>query len=198
MNKLIIASNNNGKVLEIKEMLKDKFEVVSLKDVGIDIDIEETGTTFLENALIKAKAIYDLTGEFVLADDSGLCVTELMDSPGVYSARFAGEKATTKENNALLLKKMKKIKNRSARFESCMVLYYGEDSYIDSTGTCQGVILEKEQKGEYGFGYDPLFYSFELEKPFSICTPQEKNAISHRGRALKQLVDKLNEINKIV
>ncbi len=189
MKKIIVASNNPGKIAEIKAILKDKFEIVSLKEANLEIDPEETGTTFFENALIKAKAVYELSGCYALSDDSGLCVEALNGAPGVYSARFSGEHSSDKDNNKLLLEKMAKIKDRSAKFVSSVVMYFGS-SYIEGCGETYGEILFEERGGN-GFGYDPLFYSKELNKTFAEASSNEKNAVSHRARALKDLVTKL-------
>ncbi len=183
-NKLAIATNNKHKLTEIKAILGDKFaEILSLGDLGIDIDIEETGTTFEENALIKARTIVALTGLPALADDSGLMVDCLDGQPGVYSARYSGESATDAENNALLLQNMADATNRNAHFVSTIALCYPDGTELISTGTVDGTILA-HGIGDSGFGYDPLFFSTELGKTFAQATANEKNSISHRGRAL--------------
>ena len=185
--KLVIASNNKNKIREIKEILGTFFEeIVTLKDLGIDVDVEETGTTFEENALIKAREICRLTGLPALADDSGLCVNALGGAPGVYSARYAGENHVDAENNALLLKNMADVTDRKAHFCTAIVLVYPDGSYRSVSGETYGEILHAPE-GSNGFGYDPLFYSYDLKKSFGLATAEEKNAVSHRGRALREL-----------
>ncbi len=188
---LVIASNNKNKVREIREILNGKFSAIySLSDLGIRCEAEESATTFLGNALIKARAVSSYTDKAVLADDSGLSVRALGGAPGVYSARFAGEKATDEENNALLLQKLSQKKDRSASFLSTVVLLYPNGDYLVGEGEVKGEILEKE-KGKGGFGYDPLFYSYELEKTFGEASEEEKNGVSHRARALENLLKQL-------
>lgn len=192
MNDVIIASNNKHKIKEIKDILGDCFDkVFSIKEFGIDIEIEETGKTFYENALIKAKAIRKFTDKIILADDSGLVVDSLNGEPGVYSARFAGENCDYKENNKLLLERMKGEKNRTAKFVCCMVLFFPNGKIISGIGETEGIILE-EEIGKNGFGYDPIFYSNDLKKSFGIASEEEKNKISHRGRALESIKTSLD------
>ena len=186
MEKLIVASNNKGKISEIKALLSDLFDVRSLSDEGIVSEPEETGATFEENAVIKAKAVYMLTGCMTLADDSGLIVDCLGGAPGVYSARYAGDKSTDKENNELLLRNMEGKTYRSARFESAVALYRSENDVIITRGVTEGKILTQES-GNGGFGYDPLF----LNKSFGDATAEEKNSVSHRARALRALAKRL-------
>lgn len=193
MKKIVIASNNEHKIIEIKQILQEfPFEIISMKEAGIDIDVEETGTTFMENAYIKAKAIYDLLRDdnyLVLSDDSGLEVDTLNGAPGVYSARFAGEHGNSKKNNEklLVLLQGKSKDERIARFVCAIVLIgLGKDA-IKVIGDVEGYITEKEY-GSDGFGYDPLFYVPQFNKTFAEISADEKNSISHRGRALKNLV----------
>lgn len=190
MQKLIIATGNAGKLKEFKDMLSGKFEVLGLKDIGYLPRCEENGKTFEENAFIKADEIYKITSENVLADDSGLCVFALNGAPGVYSARYAGEHATADECNALLLKNLNGITDRRAYFECCLAFIRSNGERISAFGRTDGEILLKPQ-GTDGFGYDPLFYSNDLKKSFGIASEQEKNAVSHRGRALRELVKKI-------
>lgn len=196
MRKLIIASNNKGKIKEIKDILKDfNFEVYSLKDKGIDIEVEETGKTFSENAYIKAKAIHDLNKECcVLADDSGLMVDYLNGEPGVYSARYSGEHGNDKKNNEKIIEKLNNVayEDRGAKFVCSLTLILENGETIESHGEVRGYILEKEQ-GEGGFGYDPLFYVNEFNKTFAEISMDEKAQISHRGRALQKLREKLSK-----
>lgn len=190
---LIIASNNKNKVREIKEILDNEFDnFYSLKDIGLDIDIEETGETFFENSLIKAKTIADITGKVCIADDSGLMVDVLGGKPGVYSARFAGEPCNDENNNKKLLELLKgySYEEKTAKFVSCIVLYFPNGEYITSTGEVKGHILT-EYHGNGGFGYDPLFFADELGKTFGEATSEEKNKISHRARALEDLKSKV-------
>lgn len=195
MKKLIVASNNQGKIKEIKEILKDfNLEVVSLKEANIEANIVEDGNTFIENAYKKAYEIYKLTGEMVLSDDSGLMVDALDGAPGVFSARFAGEHGNDKKNNEKLLKLLegKKEEQRTAKFVAAMVLIINKDKILKVQGECNGCIIE-EGKGHDGFGYDPLFYIPKLNKTFAEISSAEKNSISHRGKALSKLKDKLKE-----
>ena len=188
---LLIASNNKHKIKEIKEILQNKFEnIYSLQEMGIDVDVEETGLTFEENAIIKAREIAKISNMVTLADDSGLEVYALSNEPGVYSARYAGEPCCDYNNNELLLKNLASKKDRKARFVSVVALYYNENKIITATGFCEGEILQ-EYRGENGFGYDPLFYSYDLNATFAEAVAQEKNGISHRAKALKLLFEKI-------
>lgn len=197
MKKLIVASNNQHKIEEIKNILsKYNMEVVSLKEAGIDIDIEETGVTFEENVHIKAQAIKDITDDaMVLADDSGLMVDALGGEPGVYSARYSGEHGDAKANNRKLLSELKDVSRneRNARFVCAMELIVNEDTIINVIGEVHGYIID-EETGENGFGYDPLFYYPEFQKTFAQMSSEEKNSISHRGRALEKLEDKIKRL----
>ena len=188
MKKLVVASNNKGKIAEIKQILSD-YEVLSIKDCGIEIDVEENGVTFQENALIKAKALYELTKLPTIADDSGLVVEALDGAPGVYSARYAGDGHDDSANNQLLLKNLQDKSNRNAKFVSAIAYYDGEKT-VYGNGEVHGVIL-KELKGNGGFGYDPLFFCTEINKSFGEATAEEKNSVSHRYRALVDLREKL-------
>ena len=188
MNKLIIASNNMHKVEEIKAILEPYFkEILSLKKAGIEIDVEETGETFYDNALLKAKAVSQIANCVVLSDDSGLMVNALDGLPGVRSARFAGEPCNDLENNYKLLKLMDKISDRYCKFVSDVVLYYPDGKILNGHGECEGTLL-RYFDGNGGFGYDPLFYCTELKKSFSAASFKEKNKVSHRYRALMELI----------
>lgn len=189
MKKLVLASSNKDKLKEIRAILKDRFEVLSLTDCNIDTDIEETGTTFKENALIKAKAVYALTGLPVISDDSGLEVYSLGGEPGVYSARYAGNRHDDVKNNEKLLKNMNGFTDRDAAFVCCAAYFDGERTAV-AEGRTEGCILT-EQRGEGGFGYDPLFYSYELKKSFGEASFAEKNTVSHRARAFIALADEI-------
>lgn len=187
---LVLASSNAHKLKEIREILTD-FNVVSCKEAGFVGEIEETGKTFFENALIKAKTVSDSLGVIALGDDSGLSVKALGGAPGIYSARYAGD-GVDRHNCELLLKNMRGIKDRKAEFTCCMVLYFPNGKAISATGVSEGKILE-EFNGQNGFGYDPIFYSDELKKCFGVATAEEKNSVSHRFKALTKLKDELNK-----
>ncbi|WP_294406717.1 XTP/dITP diphosphatase [uncultured Clostridium sp.] len=202
MKKLILASNNNKKIKELKEILSDiQVKVRSLSDEGIHIDVVEDGTTFEENAKKKAKEIFEFLKEkgeedfIVLSDDSGLEVDYLNGEPGVYSARYAGEHGEDDKNNEKLLKNLKGIpkKERGAQFVCQIAMFDEEGKYYTVRGEVRGYILE-ELNGEGGFGYDPLFFYEPLDKTFAQLTSEEKNEVSHRGRALKELKGILSEI----
>lgn len=187
--KIVLASNNKNKLREIREILEPmSFEVLSLKDCDINIDIAETGTTFEENATIKAKAIYDMTKLPCIADDSGLEVAYLHREPGIYSSRYAGENASDHDRCNLILSKLENvpIELREARFV-CAMCYINADGEIKTVrGTVEGYI-GFEEKGENGFGYDPIF--MYGSKSFAELSADEKNSISHRSNALKKLVE---------
>lgn len=190
---LVIASNNQKKIREIKQIIGDKFtKIYSLKELGVEVDVEETGATFFENSLIKAKAITEITGKASLADDSGLVVDVLGGAPGVYSARFAGEPCNDENNNDKLLKLLEGVKyeDKTARFVSVVTLYYPNGEYVFSEGSVEGHVLS-ERRGDGGFGYDPLFYCDKLGKTFGEASQEEKNLVSHRANALSELRKKL-------
>ncbi len=186
--KIVVASGNLAKIREIQEILSD-FEISGYKQEGLDFEIEENGSTFYENALIKAKAVSDALGVPALADDSGLMVEALDGAPGIYSARYAGD-GIDKHNNELLLKNLQGKQNRNAKFVCCMVYYNPNGEIITGYGETHGKILDKEE-GENGFGYDPLFYSNDLKMSLGFADPTDKNKISHRFRALQELRGKL-------
>ena len=194
--KFLVASNNKGKIREFNAILSELgIECVSMADMGIDIEVEETGTTFLENAKIKAEEIYKIAKMPTVSDDSGLEVDYLNGEPGVYSARYSGEHGNDKENNLKLLKNLEGVpeEKRNGRFKSVVYLVLDENTHIWAEGTVEGIIMT-EEKGENGFGYDPLFYSPELKKSFAEAAPEEKNGISHRGNAIRDLKKKLEKI----
>ena len=188
---LVVASGNAHKIREISEIFTD-FEVVSQKQAGFDEDVEETGTTFMENAIIKARAASKALGIPTLADDSGLCVEALDGAPGVYSARYCGEHGKDKENRDLLLKNLDGVENRRAYFACALALVYPNGDVLTAEGRTYGNILLAEQ-GEGGFGYDCIFESEDLKKSFGIATAEEKNTVSHRFRALQSLLAKWKE-----
>jgi XTP/dITP diphosphohydrolase len=190
--KLVLATNNGNKVREIKSVLGGFFpEVVSMSECGLDLDIEETGTTFAENAAIKAETVCRLTGCAALADDSGLSVDALGGAPGIYSARFAGEGHNDDKNIDKLLSLMSGIKKRQAKFFTALALIYPDGRRIEVCGETSGEITEMRM-GNGGFGYDPVFFSYELKKTFGEASEAEKNAVSHRGKALEKLKKTLN------
>ena len=184
--RLVVASGNKNKLREIAEIFTD-FEVCSQKQMGFDEDVEETGTTFAENALIKARAASKALGEMVLADDSGLCVDALNGAPGVFSARYCGHHGSDEENRAVLMKNMQGVENRKAHFTSAIALVYPDGRELVAEGHTYGEILH-EETGNGGFGYDCLFFSDDLQKSFSVATAEEKNGVSHRFRALQALL----------
>ena len=187
--RLVVASGNQNKLREIAEIFTD-YVVVSQKEMGFDVDVEETGETFAENALIKARAAAQTLGCMTLADDSGLCVDALNGEPGVYSARYCGHHGTDEENRALLLKNMQDVTDRRAHFTCSMALVYPDGREIVVEGHTYGKIL-LEETGEGGFGYDCLFKSDDLQKSFGLATAEEKNRVSHRSRALQALRERL-------
>ena len=190
MKKLVVASNNKGKLKEIKEILKDKYEVVSMGEMGYHDDIEENGETFYENALIKAKTISEFFGCDALADDSGLCVNALNGAPGVYSARYAGGHGDDKANRDLLLKNLDGVENRKAKFVSSIVLVKADGSVVKGLGETYGTIGFKEE-GTNGFGYDCIFVSDDLGVSFGLASDEQKNKVSHRYRGLIDLLNNL-------
>ena len=185
--KIIVASGNAHKMQEISRML-DGFELVSMREVGFDGDIEENGSTFKENAYIKAKFIAEKFNMPALADDSGLCVDALGGAPGVYSARYSG--GGDRENRELLLKNLENADSRTARFKCVICVCFPDGKTVYGEGTCEGHILF-EDTGDGGFGYDPIFFSYDLKKSFGAATAEEKNKVSHRFRALEDLKKKL-------
>lgn len=189
--KLIIASNNSHKIREIKKILGEKFEqIVSLRESGIDHETVEDGETFLENARKKATEIAALAGVPALADDSGICVDALGGAPGIFSARFAGEHGNDEANNALLLKRLENEENRRAHYTCAIVLAYPDGTTVEAEAYFHGEIT-RSPRGERGFGYDPLFVPLGSSRTVAEYTDEEKNAISHRAKALEALVSKL-------
>lgn len=189
--KLLIASNNQHKISEIKLALQGRFEsICSLQEDGIACNPQETGKTFLENALLKANAVAQYTDKAVLADDTGLCVNALNGRPGIYSARYACSHDGA-ANRIKLLYEMKDKKDRSAYFTTTVVLRYPDGSYVTANGRVDGYILTEEH-GSCGFGYDSLFFCPELNKSFAEATEREKLSVSHRGRAIANLLNKLD------
>lgn len=195
MKKLIFATGNQNKVREIKMIMADTdYEILSLKDAGIDADIEENGTTFEENAIIKAKAISEMTGELVLADDSGLEVDYLNKEPGIYSARYEGVDTPYSIKNQIIMDRLAGVpdEKRTARFVCAIAAAFPDGKVITRTATMEGRI-GYEQKGANGFGYDPIFFLPEFGCTSAELSPEDKNAISHRGKALRMMRDALAE-----
>ena len=189
---LIVATGNKHKLQEIQAIFKD-VRVVSAREAGYLGDPEETGATFEENAIIKARAAADALNLPALADDSGLCVAALGGAPGIYSARYAGGHGDDKKNREKLLAELGDEKNRAAYFRSAAALCFPQSmggKTVTATGDTHGRILTREE-GENGFGYDCLFYSDDLCKSFGVASAEEKNAVSHRFRALTALKEKL-------
>ncbi len=193
MCKIIFATTNENKMREIKMILADvPFEIVSLKESGINADIEENGTTFEENAVIKAKAICELTGLITLADDSGLEIDYIHKEPGVYSARYMGEETPYHVKNQSLIERLKDAEGeqRSARFVCVIAAAFPDGRVITTRGTIEGRI-GFEERGNNGFGYDPILYVPEYNMTTGEMPPELKNKISHRGKALEQMKKEL-------
>lgn len=192
--KLLIASNNAHKIAEIKAIVGGYFdEVLSLREAGVEAEVEETGTTFAENARIKAEAILKLTGCAALADDSGLMVDALNGAPGVYSARYAGVHGDDAANNRKMIDQLREVAApRRAQFVSAIALARPGLPLVVSTGICRGEITFAP-RGEGGFGYDPYFVPEGMSKTFAELSGDIKNAISHRARALEALKKALDE-----
>ena len=189
--KFILATHNPGKLREMSDILSHLgVEVVSPADVGITVEVEETGSTFAENAMLKAKAICAASGLPAIADDSGLCVDALNGGPGVYSARYGGEGLDDKGRYTLLLNSMRGQTTRAAHFACAIACAFPDGKTLTSEGRCDGAIAFAPL-GEGGFGYDPVFLVPEKGKTFGQLTAEEKSAISHRGKALRDFSAKL-------
>ena len=189
--KFVLATHNPGKLREMSAILGELgVEVVSPADVGITVDVEETGTTFAENAMLKAKAICAAAGLPAIADDSGLCVDALNGGPGVYSARYGGEGLDDKGRYMLLLNSMRGQTTRKAHFACAIACAFPNGDELTAQGQCDGAIAFAPM-GEGGFGYDPVFLVPEKGKTFGQLTAEEKSAISHRGKALQDFSEKL-------
>lgn len=191
--KLVFATNNLNKLAEVQKMLPNSIELLSLKDINCFDDIEETATTLEGNAKIKANHIRENFGYNCFADDTGLEVESLQGAPGVYSARYAGEPANAENNMQKLLTELQDKENRKAQFRTSICLNLDGNQFLFD-GICKGEILNKKQ-GEKGFGYDPVFQPEDYTKSFAEMTSEEKNAISHRGLAIQQLVEFLKSLN---
>ena len=195
MDKIIFATGNEGKMKEVRMILEDLgLPVLSLKDAGITADVEENGTTFEENAQIKAKAIMELTGALVLADDSGLEVDALNKEPGIYSARYMGHDTSYHIKNQNIIDRLegKVGEERSARFVCAIAAAFPDGRVLTTRGTMEGQI-GYEEKGENGFGYDPIFYLPEYQCYSAELSLEEKNKLSHRGKALRLMKERLHE-----
>lgn len=192
--KLVFATGNQGKVNEFRQMLGDEYEIYSMKELGIDVDIVEDGKTFEENAVIKAKTVMEATGEMVLADDSGFEVDCLNKEPGIYSARYMGEDTPYSVKNAELIRRCEGVpeEKRDARFVCVIACAYPDGTVDTATGVIEGKIAH-EPKGENGFGYDPIFFLPEKGCTTGELPPEEKNEISHRGIAIRKMVDILKK-----
>ena len=192
--RLVVATGNAHKLREIAEIFTE-FEVVSQKEMGFNEEVEEDGTTFAENALIKARAASKALRCVALADDSGLCVDALNGAPGIFSARYCGYHGDDQANRNKLLEDMQGKENRTAQFNSAVALVYPDGRELVAEGQTYGKILEKET-GEGGFGYDCLFFSDDLQKSFGLATAEEKNSVSHRFRSLQKLLKMWQEQEK--
>ncbi|MBQ5328677.1 MAG: RdgB/HAM1 family non-canonical purine NTP pyrophosphatase [Oscillospiraceae bacterium] len=189
--KLIIASNNAHKLVEMKAILGQYFEeILSLREAGIDHETIEDGETFLENAEKKAREIAEISGCCAIADDSGICADALGGAPGIYSARFCGHHGDDEANNRLLLEKLKNEENKKAHYTCAIVLVYPDGKKISAEGYLYGEITEN-RAGKNGFGYDPYFYLPEYGCTTAELDPEVKNKISHRANAIRELVKKL-------
>ena len=194
--KLVLASKNPKKLKELGEILSALgVEVLSEDQAGVDVEVEETGTTFAENAKLKAVAVMQASGLPAVADDSGLCVDCLGGAPGVYSARYGGEGLDDTGRYKLLLENMRGQMPRTAKFVSVITCCFPNGDVISARGECPGTIAFAPM-GEGGFGYDPVFFVPTLKKTFAQLTAEEKNAISHRGKALEAFQVKLKEYLK--
>lgn len=197
MNKIIFATGNENKLKEIRQIMQDMdVEIISMKETGINIEIEETGTTFLENSYLKAKTIWDITGGIVMADDSGLVIDYLNGEPGLYSARYMGENTSYDIKNANILERMKAAKGneRSARFVASIVCILPNGKELSVVETMEGIIADKVA-GKNGFGYDPILYLPDYACTSAELSDNEKNKISHRGKALRLMREKLKNEN---
>ena len=195
IDKIIFATGNEGKMREVRLILQDLgFPVLSMKEAGVSLDIEENGTTFAENAMIKARAVWEKTGGIVLADDSGLVVDYLGGEPGVYSARYLGEDTSYEIKNQAIIDRLADAKEeeRTARFVSAIAAVLPDGSELVTEGTVEGLIAH-EPAGNGGFGYDPIFYLPECGVTSAEIPIEKKNEISHRGKALEAMKIKLRE-----
>ncbi len=191
MKTIVLASNNQHKVLEYQKILKD-YKLITLKELDYQEEIEENGHTFAENAFIKAATIHNYLKDqqkdyIVLAEDSGLCINALNGAPGIYSARYSGVHGNSLENRKRVLKELADVEDRSAYFMCAIVVYFPNGEYQTFTGRTDGSIT-KEERGRTDFGYDAIFLSDDLGCTFGEATEEEKNSVSHRGRAIEEMV----------
>lgn len=191
--KLVLASKNKGKLKEMQAILEELgAEVILQSELGIDVDVDETGTTFAENAFLKAEAVCKASGMAAIADDSGLCVDALQGAPGVYTARYGGEGLDDAGRYRLLLNNMKGLGPRTCHFATAIACVFPDGTVLRAEGECHGTVAYAPM-GTDGFGYDPIFFVPNLKKTFAQLTAEEKNAISHRGKALRAFAAKLEE-----
>lgn len=193
--RIVFATGNAGKIKEINMIMADTgMEVISMKDAGISIDIEENGTTYEENAMIKARAVAAYTNEIVLADDSGLEIDYLNKEPGVYSARYMGEDTSYRIKNANLIQRLEGVpdEQRTARFVCAIAAVLPDGTELTTRATIEGRI-DYEEKGQNGFGFDPIFYVPEFGKTTAQLSEEEKNQVSHRGKALERMKKELKK-----
>ena len=189
--RLVLASKNQKKLAEMNDILSHLgIQVCSEAEVGVDVEVEETGTTFEENSLLKARAVMEASGLPAIADDSGLCVDALSGAPGVWSARYGGPDLDDAGRYRLLLENMRGQSPRTAKFVSVITCCFPNGDVLTARGECPGTIAFAPM-GEGGFGYDPVFFIPSLKKTFAQLSPEEKNAISHRGKALEAFQVKL-------
>ena len=196
MKQIILATKNKNKLVEVKAVLGNDYEVLSMEDIGIDVDVEENGTTFEENATIKAEAICKICGKPVMAADSGLEIDYLDKKPGVLSARFLGHDTSYDIKNAKILEMLEDVpeEKRTARFVCSIAVAFPDRDTVVVRDTIEGII-GYESAGENGFGYDPIFYVPELKKTTAQLSMEEKNKISHRGKALVKMANRLKDMN---
>lgn len=190
--KLVFASNNKNKIAEIQQLIGDKFEIVSLQDIGCTEDIPETTETIEGNAILKAQYVYDKYGLSCFADDTGLEIDALQGEPGVYSARYAGEQKNADDNMALVLQKLEHQTNRSAQFKTVIALNFGSEHFLFE-GIVKGTITPVK-RGNEGFGYDPIFQPEGFDVTFAEMSMQQKSTISHRGKAVEKLINFLKRM----
>lgn len=190
--KLVFASNNKNKIAEIQQLIGDKFEIVSLQDIGCTEDIPETAETIEGNAILKAQYVYDKYGLSCFADDTGLEIDALEGEPGVYSARYAGEQKNADDNMALVLQKLESQTNRSAQFKTVIALNFGSEHFLFE-GIVKGTITPVK-RGNAGFGYDPIFQPEGFDVTFAEMSMQQKSTISHRGKAVEKLINFLKRM----
>ncbi len=190
---LLLATSNQGKVADFRLLFENSgIDIISPADVGVWVDVEETGTTFEENALLKARAFCELSGRPTLADDSGLAVAALDGRPGVYSARYAGPQCDDHANNLKVIEELSGVPDRRAAFICVLALVMPDGTEVITDGRCEGLIID-EERGNEGFGYDVIFYREDLGRTFGESSPAEKNARSHRAAAVRAMLEEIRE-----